>query len=76
MQTKISNFSDVIYITSKNELKLMWFSINTKILNSFPLKNGKFMPVLCDQVTQCLDSLTIKLVSATSTNDIPPHHTR
>ena len=27
------------------------------------------MPVLCDQFTQCLDSLTITLVSETSTND-------
>ena len=29
------------------------------------------MPVLYDQVTQCLGSLTFSLVSATSTNDVP-----
>ena len=37
----------------------------------FPLKYGKFKPVLCDHVTQSLGSLTINLVSAISTNDIP-----
>ena len=37
----------------------------------FTLKNGKFTPVLCDQVTQCLSSLTISHVSATSTNNVP-----
>ena len=36
-----------------------------------PLKNWKITPVLCDQVSQCLSSLTINLVSATSTNDVP-----
>ena len=35
------------------------------------LKNRKFTPVLCDQVTKCLGSLTISLVSTTSTNDAP-----
>ena len=63
-QTKISNFSDPIYTTSKNELKMMLLSRNSKVLDSFPpVKSGKLMPVLCDQVTQCLDSLTISLVS-------------
>ena len=34
-QTKISDFSGVIYTTSKNELKMVWLSRNTKILDSF-----------------------------------------
>ena len=71
LKTKISNFSNVIYTTSKNELKMMWLTRNTKVLHSFPLKNGKFTPVLCDQVNQCLGLLTIRLASATSTNAIP-----
>ena len=29
------------------------------------------MPVLCDQVSQCLGSLTFSLVSKTSANDFP-----
>ena len=33
-----SDSSDVIYITSKNELKMMWLSRNTKLLDSFPPK--------------------------------------
>ena len=49
---------------------MIWLSRNTIISNYFPLKNGTFMPVLCDQVTQCLSSLTISLVSTTSTNDV------
>ena len=55
------DFSDVIYTTSKNELKMMWLSRKTNIF-----KNGKLMPVLCDQVTQHLDSMTISPVRATS----------
>ena len=50
-QTQISNFSDVIYTASENELKMMWLSRNTKVLDSSPLKNGKLTPVLCDHVT-------------------------
>ena len=42
----------------------------------FPLKNGKLTPVLCDQVTQCLGSLTLSLVSPTSTNDIPTYEVK
>ena len=72
LKTKISNFSNVIYTTSKNELKMMWLTRNTKVLDSFPLKNGKFMPVLCDQVTQCLGSLRISLVSVTNCYDESP----
>ena len=34
----------------------------------FPLKNGKLTSVLCDQVTQCFNSLTISFISVTSTN--------
>ena len=50
----------------------MWLSRTTKVVDSSPpLKNGKFKPVLCDQVTQCLGSLTISPVTTTSTNDIP-----
>ena len=56
---------------SKNELKIMWLSRNTEVLDSFPLKNEKFMPILCDEVTQCLGSLTISPVIVTSTNDVP-----
>ena len=56
---------------SKNELKIMWLSRNTEVLGSSPLKNEKFMPILCDKVTQCLGSLTISPVIVTSTNDIP-----
>ena len=48
---KISYFSDVIYTKCKNELKIMWLSRNTKLLGSFPPKNGKLTPVLCNQVT-------------------------
>ena len=54
----------------------MWLRRNTKILDSFSLQNGKLTPVLCDQVTQCSGSLTFSLVSATSTNDIPPHEAK
>ena len=50
---------------------MMWLSRHTKVLDSFPLKNGKFTHVLCDQVTWCLGLLTISLVSAISTNDVP-----
>ena len=34
------------------------------------------MSVLCDQVTQCLGSLTFSLVSATNKNDAPPHEAK
>ena len=71
-QTKISDFSDIIYSTSKNVLKMMWLSRNTKVLDSFSPTNGKLTPALCDQVTNyCLGSLTFSLFSATITNDIP-----
>ena len=50
---------------------MMWLSRKTKVLDSSPLKNGKFKHVLCDQVTWCLALLTISLVSTTSTNDVP-----
>ena len=49
---------------------MMWLTRNTTVLDSIPLKNGKFMPVLCDQVTQCSGLQTISLVSATGTNDV------
>ena len=35
-QTKISDFSGVIYTTSKNELKMMWLSRITEVLDCFP----------------------------------------
>ena len=50
---------------------MMWLSRNTKVLDISPFKNGKLMPVLCDQITQCSGSLTFSPVSATSTNDVP-----
>ena len=34
------------------------------------------MSVLCDQITQCSDSLTFTLVSATSTKDVPPYEAK
>ena len=42
----------------------------------FLLKNEKFMSVLYDQITQCSDSLTFTLVSATSTKDVPPYEAK
>ena len=50
---------------------MMWLSRNTKILDPPPFKNGKFMPVLSDQVTQYFGLLMISLISATSTSNIP-----
>ena len=47
----------------------MWLSRNTAVLDSFPHRNGKLTPVLCNQVTQCSGSLTFRFVSTTSTND-------
>ena len=35
-QTKIPDFSDVIYTTSKNELKMMWLTKNMKVWDLFP----------------------------------------
>ena len=71
-QTKISDFSDIIYSTSKNVLKMMWLSRNTKVLDSFSPTNEKLTPALCDQVTSyCLGSLTLSPFSATITNDVP-----
>ena len=52
----------------------MWLNRNTKVLDSFPHKNGNSIPVLYDQVTQCLGSLTISLICATS--EWFPQHTR
>ena len=49
---------------------MMWLSKNTEVWIAFPLKNGKLMPVICEQVTQCLGSLTFSLVSTTGTNYI------
>ena len=46
----------------------MWSNRNTKVLDCFSPQNGKLTLVLCDQVTQCLSSLTISLVSTTGTN--------
>ena len=40
---------------------MIWLTRNTTVLDYFHLKNGKFTHVLHDQVTQCLDSLTINL---------------
>ena len=70
-QAKITYFSNVIYMTSKNELKLMWLSRSTNLLDSFPPKNGELKSLLCNQVTQCSHSLTVSLVSLKSTNDVP-----
>ena len=54
-QTKISDSSEVIYTTSKNDLKMMWLSRNTKVMDSFsPQKQEFFWKVI-----------------ETSTNDIP-----
>ena len=47
----MSVFSDLIYTTIKNELKMMWFNRN---IGFFPLKNGNLTHVLCNQVTPCL----------------------
>ena len=67
------DFSDVICTTSKNELKIIWLSRHTKVLDSFPplFRNAKLMLVLCDQVTQYLGSLTISPVSTTSMKGVP-----
>ena len=67
-QTKISDFPDVIHITSKNELKIT-LSEKLKYWILFPLKNNKLRSVLCDQVNQSSSSLTFSLVSAASMND-------
>ena len=40
-QTTISDFSDVIYTASKNELKMMWLSRTTKVLDSFSPQKWK-----------------------------------
>ena len=58
----MSHFSDVIYTTSKSELKIRQLSQNTKVLDIPPSK--KLMPALCDEVTKCFGSLTISLVIA------------
>ena len=50
---------------------MMWLSRNTKVMDSFSLKNGKLTLALYGQVTQCSGSLTFSLVSTTSTNDVP-----
>ena len=71
-QIKISDFLDVIYTTSKNELKMMWLSRNTKLLDSFPLKNGKLSP-LC---VISLLSVWVHLQSARDKHEYCPHHTR
>ena len=55
---------------------MMWLSRNTKLLDSFPLKNGKLKPALCDQVTQCSGSLTISSACAISANDIPSYEAK
>ena len=68
-----SEFLDVIYARRKNQLNMMWLSRNTKVLETFPLKNGKLTPFLCDQVTQCLDSLSFSLFSPTSTKTSTPY---
>ena len=52
----------------------MWLNRNTKVLDSFPHKNGNSIHVPCDQVTQCLGSLIISLICATS--EWCPQHTR
>ena len=70
-QTKISDFSDVIYTTSKNELKMMWLSRNTEVLDCFLPQKWEVNACSIWQVSQCLSSLTISLVSVTSMNDIP-----
>ena len=41
----MSDFSDVIYTTSKNEFKMMWLRRNAKVLDSFPPQNGKFYTI-------------------------------
>ena len=49
-QTKISDSSEVIYTTSKNDLKMMWLSRNTKVMDSFsPQKQEFFWESYCDK---------------------------
>ena len=66
-QTKISNFSNVIYTTSKNELKMMWLSRNAEVwifspskieVNAYSMWSGYSV----------LSSLAVSLVRTTSTN--------
>ena len=66
-QTKNSDFSDVIYITSKNEFKIMWLSQNTKAMDSF-------LPQKWEVHTCSIwsgYSVFGFLVNATSKNNIP-----
>ena len=81
-QTKIYEFWDVIHTKSRIKLIIMWFNRSTNYFRprkwetnalggGFCAHTRKKTPVLCDQVTQCLASLTFSLVSATSTNDVP-----
>ena len=52
---------------------MMWLSKNTGVLDCFSPQKWELRPVICHKVAQCSGSLTFSLVSATSTNDIPPH---
>ena len=51
---------------------MMWLSRNTEVLDCF--LRQKWEVHVCSMqsgYTQCLNSLTISLVSATNTNDVP-----
>ena len=42
----------------------------------FPLKNEKLTPALCDQVTQCLGSLTFSLIIRQTPMTFPPQEVK
>ena len=56
-----NNMSRILTIAHKN--LIYWIP--------FPIKYGKLMPVLCDEVTQCLDLLTLAQQA-----QMTSHHTR
>ena len=70
----MSDFLDVVYTTSKNELKMMWLTLKYWIL--FPLKNKKLTPDLFDEVTCCLGSITFSFLSAKIMNAVPPYEAK
>ena len=51
---------------------MMWLSKITEVLDSFPPQKWEIHTCsMRSGYTQCLSSLTISLVSAASTNDVP-----
>ena len=71
---QISDFSDVIYLTSKNELT-MWLDRNTEELNSFSPQ--KLEVNACSSWSGFIFRFTdIGLFSETSTDDIPPYEAK